>query len=211
MEPSSSTWARSWRAWRARWASRWSGSSVGGGVEERVERHLGVDHDRPLAGEADDEVGPQGAVGAVVQVDLLEEVAAVDQAGQLDGPAQVELAPASAHLGPAQRGRQGLGLAAQAVGGQPHVEHLLVELALPGGARVVEVVELVAEPVEALHHSRGQAWSTMPCPSPSTYAGRERAQSTPTAAPSASPTRSIRSADIMSIRARVPGTTDNSG
>ena len=55
------------------------------------------------------------------------------------------------------------------------------------------------------------AWSTMPCPTPSTYDGRERAQSTPTTAPSASPTRSITSSDITFMTATVPGTTDNTG
>ena len=75
------------------------------GVEEGVERHLGVDHDAAAAGQPHHQVGALGAVG---EVDLLVEVAAVDQPGQLDGPAQVELAPAAAHLRPAQRGGQGL-------------------------------------------------------------------------------------------------------
>ena len=122
------------------------------GVEEGVERHLGVDHDRPPADEPDHEVGSQRRVVAVAQVDLLLEVAAVDQAGQLDRTPQVELAPATAHLGTSQRRRQRLRLAAQAVGGVPHVEDLLVQLALPRRPCVLEVVELVAEPVEALHH-----------------------------------------------------------
>ena len=99
-------------------------------------------------------------------MDLLVEVAAVDQAGQLDRTPQVELAPATAHLGTPQRRRQRLRLAAQPVGGVPHVEDLLVQLALPGRPRVLEVVELVAEPVEALHHLRMAAWSTMRLPLP---------------------------------------------
>ena len=119
------------------------GLVVGGrGVEVGVERHLRVHDDLPAADEVDDQVGAQGAV---LEPHLLAEVAPVDQPGQLDRPAQVELAPASADLGPAQRGRRGVGLAAQ-------VGDVLVELALPGGALPVEVVHLVAEPVEALHH-----------------------------------------------------------
>src|SRR5689334_11903232 len=55
------------------------------------------------------------------------------------------------------------------------------------------------------------AWSTIACPCPATYAGRERAQSTPTAHPSSRPTASTRRSDITSMTARVPGTTDNSG
>ena len=123
-------------------------------VEEGVERDLGVDHDRPPADEPDHEIRSQRRVRVVAQVDLLLEVAAVDQAGQLDRTPQVELAPATAHVGTSQRRRQRLRLAAQAVGGVPHVEDLLVELALPRRPGVLEVVELVAEPVEALHHLR---------------------------------------------------------
>ena len=86
-----------------------------------------------------------------------------------------------------------LRLAAQPVGGVPHVEDLLVELALPGRPGVLEVVELVAEPVETLHHL-GLVDHRLPLPA--TYAGRERAQSTPTAHPSARPTASTRRSDI---------------
>ena len=46
------------------------------GVEERVERHLGVDDHGAAPGEPDHEIGAQGAVR---EVDLLVEVAAVDE------------------------------------------------------------------------------------------------------------------------------------
>ena len=120
------------------------------GVEERVERHLRVDHHPTAAHELDDQVGALDAVVAGHGVGLLGEVAPVDQPGQLDRPAQVHLAPAPPHLRLAERRRQRLGLASQRVGGHPHVEHLLAELALPAGPLVVEVAHLVAEPVEAL-------------------------------------------------------------
>ena len=151
----SSAWspaARCGRAAAARGGPGGPSRSVGlvgrGGVEEGVERDLGVDHDAAAAGQPHHQVGTLGAVG---ELDLLVEVAAVDQPGQLDRPAQVELAPAAADLGPAERGGEGLRLAPQAVGGVAHVEHLLVELALPGRPRVLEALQLVTEPVEALH------------------------------------------------------------
>ena len=123
---------------------------VGAGrVEERVQRDLGVDDHPPPADQVDDEVGSlDPVVGA--GVGLLGEVAAVHQTGQLDRPLEVHLAPAPAHLRLAQRRGQGLGLAAQGVGGHPHVQHLLAQLALPAGPLVVEVAHLVAEPVETL-------------------------------------------------------------
>ena len=93
-----------------------------------------------------------GALGTVVEAHLLGEVAAVHQSGQLDGAAQVELAPASPHLGAAQRGRQLVGLAAQAVGRAAYVVDLLVQLALPGDSGMLEVAQGVVEPVEPLEH-----------------------------------------------------------
>jgi len=90
----------------------------------------------------DDQVGTPGPV---VEAHLLAEVAPVHQPGQLDRAPQVQLAPPAAHLRLAQRGRQRPGLALELV-------DLGVEVALPGGAGPVEVVHLVAEPVEALHH-----------------------------------------------------------
>ena len=142
---------RSWRTWRRRWASRSSSSSAAGRVEERVERHLGVDHDRLAAGQVHDEVGAQHAVG---ELDLLGEVAAVDQAGELDRPAQVHLAPPAADLGLAQGGGQRRGLAAQRLGGEPHVGDLLAELSLPRRAGLVEVAQLVVQAHQPLADQR---------------------------------------------------------
>ena len=58
------------------------GVVVGAGrVEVGVERHLGVDHDLPVAGQVHHQVG---AERSVVEPHLLGEVAALDQAGELD-------------------------------------------------------------------------------------------------------------------------------
>ena len=124
------------------------------GVEEGVERHLGVDDHVLAAGQAHDEVGAQPAVVAGGG-HLLGEVAAVDQARELDDPAQVQLSPAPAHLGLAERGRQGRGLPAQHVGGVPDVVDLLLELALPRDAVLGHVPQLVVQPVEAVAHHGG--------------------------------------------------------
>ena len=198
-------WPRSCRAWRARWAARSSGSSVGRGVEEGVERDLGVHHDAAAAGEPHHQVGAPGAVG---ELDLLVEVAAVDEAGQLDGSPQVELAPAAPDLGPPEGGGEGLGLATEAVGGVAHVEHLLVELALPGRARVLEPLQLVAEPVEALH-DLGLVDHALPQPldvrrsRPRPEHAHERAQR--------EPQEKHHQLRHHVHAATVPGTTDNTG
>ena len=124
------------------------GRVVGPGqVEERGERGLGVDGDRAPAGERHDQVGAQAPV---LDADLLGEVAVVDQAGQLDGAAQVQLAPLAAHLRLAQRGGQGAASPPQDVGGVPHVGHLLVQLGLPRDPVVREVAQLVLQPLEAV-------------------------------------------------------------
>ena len=67
-------------------------------VEERLERHLGVDHDLPGAGEGHDHVGPELSVGTVGG-DLLFEVAVLDHAGHLDDTPQLHLAPTTTRGG----------------------------------------------------------------------------------------------------------------
>ena len=122
------------------------GRVVGAGeVEERRQRSLGVHRDRAAAGQRHHEVGTQPAV---VEAHLLGEVAVVDQPGELDRAAQVELAPLPAHLRLAQRGGQGAGLAAQRVGREAYVGHLLVQLGLPRHPVVGEVAQLVLQALE---------------------------------------------------------------
>ena len=82
------------------------GGVVGrGGVEVGVQRHLRVDHDAATTHQAHHQVGP---ARTVVETHLLGEVAAVDEPGELDRAAQVQLAPAPAHLWAAQRGGKAL-------------------------------------------------------------------------------------------------------
>ena len=101
------------------------------------------------------QVGAQPAVVAAWRCTCSVEVAAVDQAGELDDAAQVQLTPAAADLRLAQRGGQRGGLAAQHVGGVPDVVDLLLELALPGDPVLGHVAQLVVQPVEALAHDGG--------------------------------------------------------
>ena len=63
---------------------------------------------------------------------------------RFSGAAQVQLTPAAAHLGSSQCGGQRAGLSLQQV-------DLGVQLPLPGRAGAVEMVHLVAEPVQPLH------------------------------------------------------------
>ena len=126
--------------------------------EERVERHLGVDHDLLAAGQRHHDVGPEHAVVGLLGHLLLER-ASRGQAGDLQAPAQLQLAPVPAHLGPAQRLGQGSRLAAQLLAAEVHRLDLLLELGLPGRARSLEVAEPIVEPVEGLadrpHHLLG--------------------------------------------------------
>ena len=83
------------------------------------------------------------------EVHLLLEVAVLDHPGQLHRAAQVQLAPLPAHVRLAQRGGQRSGLAAEQVGGVPHVVDLLAQLALPGGALLLDVHQPLVQPVDA--------------------------------------------------------------
>ena len=122
---------------------------VGGeGVEVGVERHLGVDDHRPAAREPHDHVGSLVPLRAG-EVHLLLEVAVLDHAGQLDRTPQVQLAPLAAHVRLAQGGGERTGLAAEQVGGVPHVVDLLVQLALPRRALLLDVQQPLVEPVDA--------------------------------------------------------------
>ena len=136
-------------------------------VEEGVERHLGVDHDRCGRRPA----GPPGRVAACASPSSRRWTCSSKSQRSTSPASSTARRRWSSPQRPRTWGRRSavdsdLGLAAQPVGGLPHVEDLLVELALPGRPGVLEVVELVAEPVEALHHLAGRAWSTIACPMP---------------------------------------------
>lgn len=124
-----------------------------GGFEEGGERDLRVDDQILALGKPHHHVGPQHpVVGRGGR--LLGEVAVRHHAGQLDRTAQVELAPAATHLRFPQRGGQRRGLPAERLAAHPHLVHLLVQLALPGGAPLLQLAQLGVQSVEGLLHDR---------------------------------------------------------
>ncbi len=125
------------------------------GVEEGVQRRLRVDDDLLAAGQVDDQVGPQRAVVAPQRA-LLAEVAAVDHAGQLDDPLQLQLAPAAARLRLAQGGAEAGRLAAQPLLRGDELAQLLLQRAPLNGAVAVERSELLVGPPQRLADRRDQ-------------------------------------------------------
>ena len=95
-----------------------------GGLQVRGQRDLGVDHDVLAAGQPDHQVGPHHSVRRG-HGDLLVEIAAGAHPGQLDHPAQLQLAPATPGLRPPQRGDQRLRLRPQLLRGVPGEMDLL--------------------------------------------------------------------------------------
>ncbi len=66
-------------------------------LEEALQRHLGVDDHGLAAGQADDQVGADPGPVRSDGPHLLLEVAVADHAGDLDDPAELQLAPAAPH------------------------------------------------------------------------------------------------------------------
>ncbi len=100
-----------------------------GGLQEGRHRGLGIQHQGLAAGQAHQHVRAL----AVRRHLLLVEVAVVLHARHLHHPLQLHLAPAAAHLGPAQGVHQAAGLAAQVLLGGEQALHLLGELAVALG------------------------------------------------------------------------------
>jgi len=94
--------------------------------EVRIERRLHVHHDVALLRHVHHHVRPNGA-GVGVQMQLLGKIDARGHAGQLDQPAQGDLAPLPAHIRPAQSGDEVARFTRQ--GGLSHGErfHLRLE------------------------------------------------------------------------------------
>ncbi len=89
------------------------------GVEERRQRHLGVDVDELALGRAVTLMsGRITRSSEVSRRGLLDEVAVLEHARQLGDPLELQLAPRAAHLRLAQGRRQGVGLAAQLLAGE---------------------------------------------------------------------------------------------
>ncbi len=99
---------------------------------------------------------------AAVDDHLLVEVDVRRHPGQLDHPAQLQLAPAAARLRPSQRGDQGLGLLAELLGAAPGELHLLGELGVRPGPRDVGVAQLLLDPGEGLPHRPDQRLDVEP-------------------------------------------------
>ena len=192
-------WPRSWRAWRARWASRWSGSSL-----EVASR--------------------KASSGTFASTTTLRPPASrTTRSGRwlpsaswtCSSKSQRSTRPASSTA----RRRWSSPHRPRTCGRRSAVERLCVSRRSPSAVWRMSSTCWWSWPCQvaracskscswSLSRSRPcmtSAWSTMPCPSPSTYDGRERAQSTPTSAPTASPTRSIISSDITFIRPRSQG------
>lgn len=116
-----------------------AGGFVGGveGFAVGLDGGFGVDDDALAAGEADDEVGAEGAGGF-----LFGEVGVGKHVGEFDDAAELELAPAAGVAGGAEGGGElgGFGLEAE-LGGAEGFE-LLAELAVGGGARFFEFADL---------------------------------------------------------------------
>ncbi len=130
-----------------------AGGGVVGGlgrVEVGRQRDLGVDDDVALAGEMDDEIGPEQVAVVTATARLLVEVDVGQQPRGLDEAAQLHLAPASAHLGAAQRGDEATGLVAQGVGAERREPDLLAELGVGGGPLALGAGQVVGDPGQGL-------------------------------------------------------------
>jgi hypothetical protein len=90
--------------------------------EVGLQRCLGIDHHLSTAGQLDHEIGSRPALVAV-ESHLLAEIAVVEHARELDDATQLELSPASPHVGRLERLAELAGLALElAVGARDELE-----------------------------------------------------------------------------------------
>ncbi len=136
-----------------------AGGLVGGvdSAQVGVERCLDVDDDLASGRQVHDHIRPQPAFGSA-RLRLLEKVAVLDHAGQLDEAPQRQLAPLTAHLGPAQRLHQVARLAVQGALCLHHHLELSAEHALRLAPRLLELRDLLLGPVQRLAQRRHQAF-----------------------------------------------------
>jgi hypothetical protein len=116
------------------------------------ERDLRVDDHLAPVGEGDDQIGPDTGAGVVGAGGLLDEVAVLDQAGDLHDAAQLHLAPTPAHVRRAQRGDQRRGLVLELGRGLPDGAHLLAQLTVGGGAGALHAGQQPVQVVQRLVH-----------------------------------------------------------
>ena len=119
-----------------------------GGVEIGLERRFGVDDDGFVAGEVDDQVWAEAAVGGG-DARLFDEVAVFDHAGKLHHAAQLHLAPLPADLGRAEGADERLGFIGQLLA-LAHQAQMLVKGGVAGGALFFERGELGTHPRESI-------------------------------------------------------------
>ena len=133
-------------------------ASVGrlGRLEIGVERRLDVDDEIARLGQVNDHVGPNGAVLRRLMA-LGHEVAVLDHARELDEPAQRDLAPLAANLGPAQRAHEVARLGAQRLLARRERFELLADAAVRLAARLVELLHLALGARERFADRRDEA------------------------------------------------------
>ncbi len=129
------------------------GHPVAGGVEVRVDGSLGVDNHRFAAGQAHEHVGPQPRALVVERAALLfHEIAVVEHPGEFDDAAELDFAPAPAHVGPAQGVDEVVRLAAQEVLDFQQRAHLRGQSLVGSGAGAFEFDHVLAHLVEGFAH-----------------------------------------------------------
>ena len=134
----------------------WRGQRDGARLEIGVERHLRVDGDRLVAGQADDHVG---AAGSGIRGDrgLRVEVDVAGEARGLDDPSQLGLAPDAARAARAQRAGERLGGRAERLVGLLRLPQLLGERAELRVPIALEIVDLGLHGLQRLVHRRERA------------------------------------------------------
>ena len=186
-------------------------------LEEVGHRRLRVDDDVARAGEVDDRVGTHRRAVAADARHLLVEVAAGDEARELEHAPQLHLAPGAADRGGVEGTREGRRLGAERLGGAAHLGQALTELAElerpvalerpdlsldpadrvaqrgeQGGRRVVEVARGLE--VETRSRSTSRSASAPADRARRAERAESQASSPPTSAPMTSPTsRAVRS------------------
>ena len=143
-------WSRTWRACAASRSRRSSFSARFGRRQIRVDRHFRVDDDARVAGELDDEVRRLAAAVLGRDGRLLDEVALLEHAGQLDDAPELEFAPFAAHVGRTQRAAQAVGRRAELFLRLDERSELRRDRAERAFARLVHFDELALDLVERL-------------------------------------------------------------
>ena len=123
-----------------------------GRVEIRRERHLRVDDDLGSVREVHDQVRPLGYVLVGADRQLLIEVAVLGHARHLDDPAELQLTPSAARLGPAQRRDEVPRLGGELLLGPPQQVDLARDVAVGLLALLLDVVHVLLEADEQVRH-----------------------------------------------------------